>query len=124
MMSVQNGFGKHVEFASPVQIENFSRLILISEPLWVWSLTFTKISIAFMFLRIRNSPAWKAIMSFAIFYLVASAVITNAMQLTECRPLRMYWEKVPGGTCRSPASVQKAIIGTSGTRGTFIRQNR
>jgi hypothetical protein len=76
-----------------------------------------------MFLRIRNSPAWKAIMSFAIFYLVASAVITNAMQLTECRPLRMYWEKVPGGTCRSPASVQKAIIGTSGTRGTFIRQN-
>jgi hypothetical protein len=114
-MSIPNGFGKHIEFASPEQIENFSRLAFISEPTWVWSLTFTKVSIAFMFLRIRNTPGWKAIMSFAIFYLVASAIVTTALQFTECTPLRMYWEKVPGGTCRSPESVQKAIIGTSGT---------
>jgi len=122
-MSIPNGFGKHIEFASPEQIENFLRLTLISEPLWVWSLTFTKISIAFMFLRIRNSPAWKAIMSFAMFYLLASAIVTTAMQFTECVPLRMYWEKVPGGTCRSPESVQKAIIGTSGTLRAFHKNH-
>jgi hypothetical protein len=115
VMSIPNGYGRHIEFASPLQIENFLRLTFISEPLWVWSLTFTKISIAFMFLRIQNSPAWKAVMSFAIFYLLASAIVTTSLQFTECVPLRMYWEKVPGGTCRSPSSVQKAIIGTSGT---------
>jgi len=113
VMSVPNGYGKHIEFAGPAQIENFSRLAFISEPLWVWSLTFTKISIAFLFLRIRKSPVWKTIMGCTIFYLVASAIVTTALQFTECVPLRMYWEKVPGGKCRSPRSVQRAIIGTS-----------
>jgi hypothetical protein len=119
-MSIPQGFGHHIEFATPSQIENFTRLTFISEPLWVWSLTFTKISIALMFFRIQRTSFWKAVMSFAIFYLVASAAITTSLQFTECVPLRMYWDPTtPGGKCRTPHSVQMAIIGTSGTFKSF-----
>jgi hypothetical protein len=103
VLSIQKGFGRHITIDTPSNVTAFTMLIFISEPLWVWSLTFVKISVAFLLLRIKKSTPWKLGMGGAIFYLVASAIIITGLQFTECRPLRMYWDpKTPGGSCRDP----------------------
>jgi hypothetical protein len=71
-----------------------------------------------MFLRFARSLSrqmtWRVIMYFSIFYLFASASIVLVLQMTECKPLRFYWNQtVPGGYCRSPQEVRTGIIATS-----------
>lgn len=57
---------------------------------------------------------WKVIMYFSIFYLFVSASIVLVYQMTECIPLRFYWnQSIPGGHCRNPETVRIGIIGTS-----------
>lgn len=96
---------------------SFGRLALIAEPVWVWEVTFIKISVAFMFLRLSRSVSWertwKWIMYLSISYLVASAILVLILQLTECTPLPYFWNKtIKGGHCRSADEVHAAIIGT------------
>ena len=96
---------------------SFGRLSLIAEPVWVWEVTFIKISVAFMFLRLSRSVswerAWRWIMYLSMFYLVASAILVLILQLTECTPLPYFWNKtIKGGHCRTADEVHAAIIGT------------
>jgi len=52
-------------------------------------------------------------MYLSIFYLVASAIVVLALQLSECTPLPFFWNKaIKGGHCRSAQDVHVAIIGT------------
>lgn len=112
------GYGLHTARLSPETVVEFAHLALIAEPLWVWEVTFIKISVAFMFLRFARavpwSTTWKVLMYFSIIYLVVSAFVVLGYQITECTPLRFYWDRtVPGGRCRSPEEVRIGIIGTS-----------
>jgi hypothetical protein len=70
-----------------------------------------------MFLRVTRTVSWqtiwKVIMYFSIFYHFLTASIILVLQLTECQPLRFFWDRsVEGGHCRSPKQVRDAIIGT------------
>jgi len=115
---IVGGYGLHTAQLSPETVVEFAHLALIAEPLWVWEVTFIKISVAFMFLRFHRavawSTAWKALMYFSIFYLFLTAAVVLGYQMTECTPLQFYWDHtVPGGRCRSPEEVRIGIIGTS-----------
>jgi hypothetical protein len=115
---IVGGYGYHSVDLSPETLVQFAHLALVAEPLWVWEVTFIKISVAFMFLRLSRAvswpTAWRFLMHFSIFYLFASASIVLVYQMTECTPLRFYWNTtVPGGHCRSPETVRIGIIGTS-----------
>jgi hypothetical protein len=112
------GYGRHAAQLTPKTVLKFAHLGLVAEPLWVWEVTFIKISVAFMFLRFARavpwSTAWKVLMWFSIGYLFISASVVLGYQLTECTPLRFYWDPtVPGGRCRSAEEVRIGIIGTS-----------
>src|ERR1700761_3701753 len=115
---VVGGYGQHTLYLTPETVVRFAHLALVAEPLWVWEVTFIKISVASMFLRFARSLSrqmtWRVIMYFSIFYLFASASIVLVLQMTECKPLRFYWNPtVPGGYCRSPQEVRTGIIATS-----------
>jgi hypothetical protein len=111
------GYGQHTRYISLSRLESFARFLLVAEPLWVWEVTFIKISVAFMFLRLSRSVSWqrtwKWVMYLSIFYLVASAIIVLVLQLTECTPLPFFWNKaIKDGHCRSAPVVHAGIIGT------------
>jgi hypothetical protein len=85
----------------------------------VWSLTFVKISVACLFVRIQrtgpNAKLWNWGMALSIVSLLVAAVVATALQLTECLPLNKLWDPlVLGGKCRSAKEVQMSIIGSSG----------
>jgi len=117
VLCIGSGYGKHTRYIPLEHLENFARLSLIAEPLWTWEVTFVKISVAFMFLRLSRSVSWertwKWIMYLSIFYLVASTILVLILQLTECIPLPFFWNKaIKDGHCRSAQEVHVAIIGT------------
>ena len=108
------GYGRHIKYVTPEDIIHFGLLKFIAQPLWVIGVTCIKISVAFMFLRIKRSFAWRAIMWFSILYLVASTVIIVTLQFTECRPLKATWNRsLPGTVCRSSDEVKAAVVGSS-----------
>jgi len=115
---IVGGYGQHTAQLSLETVVDFAHLGLIAEPLWVWEVTFIKISVAFMFLRFARAvpwpTAWRALMYFSIFYLFLTAAVVLGYQMTECTPLQFYWDHaVPGGRCRKPEEVRIGIIGTS-----------
>lgn len=57
----------------------------------VWSVTFTKISMACMLLRLQQGKAWKWAMLTAIFVLLAIAIIFTGFQFSECTPISASW---------------------------------
>jgi rhodopsin domain-containing protein len=118
MASVAYGYGKHFDTLPKSYRIPVGKLFFAAEPLWVWEVTFIKISIAFMFLRFTRvvtwKLAWKITMWFSITYLVVSAIIVAYYQFTACVPLRYSWDKsLTNGHCRDPKVVQIGIIGTS-----------
>jgi hypothetical protein len=58
----------------------------------VWSVTFTKISVACMLRRIQQSKTWT--MSVVIFILAATAIIYTGLALTACNHITAYWDLV------------------------------
>jgi hypothetical protein len=116
ILCLRVGYGHHAHFASTEHLKSFAHFVIIAGPLWDWEVTFIKLSVAFMFLRISRSVSWertwKWIMYLSIFYLVAAAILVLSLQLTECRPLPYFWNKAIKGRCRTPQEVRNGIVGT------------
>jgi hypothetical protein len=78
------------------QATNYLKLIWFADIMWIWEITFAKISIAFTFLRLhRDMPGnklWMLIMWATITYLAALAVIVTIFELTYCKPIHLYWQ--------------------------------
>src|ERR1700743_2194088 len=95
-MSVINGYGQHYIYLSSQQLSNFHKWNLIAEPIWLWDITFVKISAGFMFLRFAQVLVWTrtlAVLIYAsLFCVITTAIITTALMFTGCKPLRLYWD--------------------------------
>ncbi|KAF1815683.1 hypothetical protein P152DRAFT_496322 [Eremomyces bilateralis CBS 781.70] len=106
------GYGRRFELITDGT--QYVKMIWVTQVLWQWGLTFIKLSVAAMLLRIQRATVWRIGMSACIVYLVVFAVVTMSLQLTECKPLEFYWNKsIIQGTCRSRHDVWKAILATS-----------
>jgi hypothetical protein len=52
-------------------------------------------------------------MYISIFITVSVAIVTCVLELTYCKPFKLYWDLSVPGHCQSPEHVRQTIIGTS-----------
>ncbi|KAL4933241.1 putative integral membrane protein [Aspergillus undulatus] len=97
------GYGHVAEIASTYGLEpitKLSKLIIPLQFLWVLSLSCTKISILFLYLRIFP-VRWLVWSSWATITVIAAwAIATILAGCLVCRPFAFNWDKtIPGGKC-------------------------
>ncbi|KAK0723634.1 hypothetical protein B0T21DRAFT_294158, partial [Apiosordaria backusii] len=85
--------------------------LFLSQPVFPWSLAFSKISIACMLVRIRRDQrVWVWSMKFIMVFVVLIAINTNIFQLSLCRPLWAVWDRSnPDAQCMDPAVARTSI---------------
>jgi hypothetical protein len=102
----------------PTKMVAILKVNFASQFLLGWSVALTKVSVAFMLLRIQRSMAWILSMSAAIFILLASMIVYTGFSLTQCHPISAYWDLVLNPSlalgCRDQSSVSTLTIATSG----------
>jgi hypothetical protein len=85
--------------------------MFFSQPQWSWAITLTKISIAFMIRRIKNSLRWRIFLYTMMAIQIATAITANVLQLSQCRPIAAAWDpSIRNAKCLSIRVSQIAII--------------
>jgi hypothetical protein len=96
------GLGRPNDYVSSENVVKIRRRLLGIAFTSVWAAVPARISIAFMLLRLNISRVWISILWVAILVELSIGICANALQLTQCRPIRALWEPVPNATCMNP----------------------
>lgn len=93
MIAVHYGIGRHNYYVPTDQEVLAEKWLFLSQPVFPWSLAFSKMSIACMLIRIRRDQrVWAWGMYFIMVFVVLIAINTNVFQLSLCRPLWAVWD--------------------------------
>ncbi|KAF1808102.1 hypothetical protein P152DRAFT_462912 [Eremomyces bilateralis CBS 781.70] len=115
--SAAYGFGRHAITVTPNHMVGIMLLTYISQLALMWSVTFTKISVAFMLLRIRRSKIWIWGMWGSIVILMGAAIAYTVIISTECIPTSDFWNRAVkpelAAHCRKPKKGFYTVISTS-----------
>lgn len=95
------GGGRHVYYLSPSQARESLKWNYVSEVLLFLIIPFTKISICFFVLRIKNTGCLKWLLYGLMIGLMVTTVVPIVILFIQCRPIKAFWNK-SAGTCWSP----------------------
>ncbi len=115
LVSVRFGVGRHNYYLPPDEEMLAEKWLFLSQPPFPWSLAFSKVSIAWMLMRIQRDRIWWTwTMYFLMFVSVGVAVVSNIFQLSACRPLAAVWDHtIKNPVCNAPSVSQTSIYVTS-----------
>jgi hypothetical protein len=92
------GFGRYEFFSHPNTLSR--KLIWSCLELWCWSITFIKISIALMLLRIKHTKPWRIGLGIMIAIQAVAAFLNTLLNTIQCRPMSALFHPTnQGGTC-------------------------
>jgi hypothetical protein len=107
-----------MESIPPTKLVPILKYSIASGLLLVWSVTFTKLSVAFMLLRLQQGKIWTWSLLTAIFVLVTTAIVFTCFSLAECNPLSAAWNFVLDPSlmakCMDPNTSWAAALSISG----------
>lgn len=109
------GVGRHNYYVPDDEEMLAEKWLFLSQPPFPWSLAFSKVSIAWMLVRLqRDRPWWTWTMYFLMFVSVGIAVVSNIFQLSICKPLSAVWDhSIADAVCSDPKTSQISIYVTS-----------
>ncbi|KAF7950896.1 uncharacterized protein EAE97_002448 [Botrytis byssoidea] len=97
------GVGHHIEaieLSAPSKLLALYKLLMFFPATYAIAVTFPKLSILAMYLRIFTVPFYRMITYFVIYILVISSTILFMMMLFQCTPVDYFWDKtIVGGKC-------------------------
>ncbi|KAM0166534.1 hypothetical protein ACHAQE_001339 [Botrytis cinerea] len=97
------GVGRHIEaieLSAPSKLLSLYKLLMFFPATYAIAVTFPKLSILAMYLRIFTVPFYRMITYFVIYILVISSTILFMMMLFQCTPVDYFWDKtIVGGKC-------------------------
>ncbi|QRC98512.1 hypothetical protein JI435_045660 [Parastagonospora nodorum SN15] len=103
---VYYGAGRHIEYIEIHEFQNSFRLNFVTQPLYLFAICLTKLSVGFFLLRIAVQPFYKkliiGIMCFMSFYTIG-CFFTIVLQ---CTDLRVQWDQTVKGTCWSTKTLK------------------
>lgn len=106
------GVGYHiaaVAATNPEKIIIWGKLLFSSPIVYLWSVTFPKLAILAMFLRIFTHGFYRNTAMIIAAILVASLVANTLVSLSSCKPMAYFWDKsTPNGYC--PVDLGKFYI--------------
>jgi len=107
--AVRFGFGKHGIYASSASYRKIFQCLFGVILTGLWSSTFSRVSIAVLLLDFAPSRAWKIALWLLIVLQFIDLLGTEFIELFQCRPIRAFWDQVPGGKCNAPDMMQILI---------------
>jgi hypothetical protein len=84
----------------PSKITALSKLLIFFPATYAIAVTFPKLSILAMYLRIFRIPFYRAATYFIFYFLIVSSTVLFLMILFQCTPVNFFWDKtIEGGKC-------------------------
>ncbi|KAF7854217.1 hypothetical protein EAF04_010514 [Stromatinia cepivora] len=96
------GVGYHVEaieLNDPSELVSLSKLLIFFPATYAIAVTFPKLSILAMYLRIFTVPFYRMVTYTVIYIIVVSSTILFMMMLFQCTPVNYFWDKTIPGEC-------------------------
>lgn len=111
LVAVHYGVGRHNYYVPDDKEMLAEKWLFISQPSFPWSLAFSKVSIAWMLIRIQRDVRWWVWTMYALIVIsVGTAISSNYFQLTACDPLWAVWDHSnPDAKCTDPHVSQTSI---------------
>ncbi|OCL01748.1 hypothetical protein AOQ84DRAFT_306095, partial [Glonium stellatum] len=98
--SIPYGAGRHMYYLSQASNSGGGLMVFAGQTPWLWANTLVKISVAFTFLRIKQTTTWRWFLYEAIAAQIASAIGATVTIFTQCKPLQALWDTtIPGSQC-------------------------
>jgi hypothetical protein len=115
LVAIHYGVGRHNYYVPDDQEVLAEKWLFLCQPPFPWALALSKMSIAWMLLRIqRDRPWWTWSMYFLMFVSFGVAVVSNVFQLSACKPLWAVWDHSnPDAVCADPKTSQTSIYVTA-----------
>ncbi|KAH6855354.1 hypothetical protein B0I37DRAFT_302361 [Chaetomium sp. MPI-CAGE-AT-0009] len=115
LAAIHYGVGRHNYYVPDDKEVLAEKWLFLGQPPFPWALALSKMSIAWMLIRIqRDRPWWTWSMYFLMFVSFGVAVVSNIFQLSACKPLWAVWDHSnPDAVCTDPAVSQTSIYVTA-----------
>lgn len=100
------GAGYHAETIGPVHVARISRLLLVSEVIYIWHMCWTKLSVLLMYYRVfQVAPNFKRLVIAVGGFVVAWAITGTFLFTFICVPTEKLWHPELPGHCMSEMGV-------------------
>ncbi|KAL8692447.1 MAG: hypothetical protein Q9224_003953 [Gallowayella concinna] len=107
-VEVHYGFGKHQQFLSPHELQQFRKYTYGEWVQTFATLMWTKISICLFLIRLPQSKALKRPLEWTVAFLLISNVIMTTIMIMQCQPLHAAWDD--DGRCMSLAAIEAVVL--------------
>ncbi|KAK0616436.1 hypothetical protein B0T14DRAFT_568039 [Immersiella caudata] len=101
-LQLRHGLGKHAVYVSPDDVQEFFKLSIIITILYVLSMTFTKLSILCLYIRVLSYDAVRLAAKILLGIVLVSHAYIVATLCTACVPFDAFWDfaKRPTAFCQ------------------------
>jgi hypothetical protein len=108
--------GRHQQYVTGSAAESLHlRLYFAISDSYTWAVTFIKMSLACMILRIQfNQKPWRIGIPILMAVMVMFALACTLMNWLQCRPIRAYWDySISRDHCLAPNVFPNWVFGAS-----------
>lgn len=106
--------GRHQQFVPVSGISIHARCSFFINEFYVWTVTFVKISVACMLLRIQPAKSWRIGLFTLVGILLIYALACSLVNYLQCHPVRAYWDlSYPRDHCLSLEIFRDWVYGGS-----------
>ncbi|KAF1814242.1 hypothetical protein P152DRAFT_265336 [Eremomyces bilateralis CBS 781.70] len=100
VLSFEYGSGTRTNYLTVDQFVKATKLQVISTWLWIWTISFLRMSIAFTILRVKNTGWWRVGLYGVILFQLALALANIFWDIGHCKPLESLWDpRITGKPC-------------------------
>ena len=107
-VEVNYGFGKHQQFLTPHNLQEFMKYTYGEWIQTFATLMWTKVSICLFLMRLPNSKAILLPLQCAVAFLLFSNTILTVIWIMQCQPIHAAWDNK--GTCMSRGAKEGIIL--------------
>ncbi|KAL9134669.1 MAG: hypothetical protein Q9175_004149 [Cornicularia normoerica] len=107
-VEIDYGFGKHQQFLSPHNLQEFRKYTYGEWIQTFATLMWTKVSICLFLMRLPNSKALLLPLQCAVAFLLFSNTILTIIWIMQCQPIHAAWDD--RGTCMSRGAKEGIIL--------------
>jgi hypothetical protein len=112
--------GRHVMYVSMPALSKYIRVGFYSQLILVWVMTWIKVSVALLFLRIEQSKSWRIGIWSLIGVVFSVAIAATIYQLLQCRPISANWDILgQNKDCWKPDQLKNIIYAVSGLHASY-----
>ena len=109
-VEVHYGFGRHKQYLTPFQLQEFKKYTFGEWIQTFATLMWTKVSICLFLLRIPFKKSFVRPLQAALVSLILSNVILTVLWIVQCRPVSAAWDSSIKGQCFSKRQIECIIF--------------